>query len=168
MHTFQPYPFDVIELNPFTKFGEDWGALTSEYGGKINAMTISWGGVGELWGKHVATVYVRESRYTKELMDSGEYFSITFFEPHYKNWLKYLGAVSGRQEDKIAGARLTINRHKEVPFIDDGNFVIICKKLSCTQIGPDDILDPAILDAHYKDGDYHYMFVGEILELLAR
>lgn len=168
MHTFQPYPFDVIELNPFAKFGDDWGALTSEYGGKINAMTIAWGGVGELWGKHVATVYVRESRYTKELLDSGEYFSITFFEPHYKNWLKYLGAVSGRQEDKIAGARLTINRHKDVPFIDDGNFVIICKKLSCTLIGPDDILDSSILDAHYKDGDYHYMYVGEILELLAR
>ena len=157
MHTFQPYPFDVIELNPFQKFAEDWGALTTEAGDRINSMTISWGGVGELW-----------SRFTKEILDKGELFSITFFEPHYKNWLKYLGAVSGRQEDKIAGARLTINRHKGVPFIDDGNFVIVCKKLSCTPINKEDILDPAILEKFYADGDYHYMYVGEILELLAR
>lgn len=168
MHTFQPYPFDVIELNPFAKFGSDWGALTSEAQGKVNAMTISWGCVGELWNKHVATVFIRESRYTRELLDNGEYFSITFFEPHYKNWLKYLGAVSGKQEDKIAGARLTINRHKNVPFIDDGNFVIICKTLSKTLIGPDDIRDSAIMDASYREGDYHNMYVGEILELLAR
>ena len=168
MHTFQPYPFDVIELNPFEKFGKDWGALTSEANGRINSMTISWGGVGELWNKHVATVYVRKSRFTKELLDAGEHFSITFFEPHYKNWLKYLGAVSGRQEDKIAGARLTINRHKGVPFIDDGNFVIICKTLSCTLIEPNDILDESIKESFYPEGDYHYMYVGEILELLAR
>ena len=168
MHTFQPYPFDVIELNPFQKFGEDWGALTTEAGDRINSMTISWGGVGELWNKHVATVYVRGSRFTKEILDKGELFSITFFEPHYKNWLKYLGAVSGRQEDKIAGARLTINRHKDVPFIDDGNFVIVCRKLSCTPINKEDILDPKILDDFYASGDYHYMYVGEILELLAR
>ena len=168
MHTFQPYPFDVIEINPFEKFGTDWGALTTEAGGKVNTMTISWGGVGVLWGRNVATVYVRESRYSKELMDNGDYFSITFFEKHYKNSLRYLGAVSGRQEDKLAGARLTVNRHKSVPFIDEGNFVIVCRKLSATQIGPDDILDSEIVKDHYKDGDYHTMYVGEILELLAR
>ena len=168
MHTFQPYPFDVIEINPFKKFGEEWGALTSEAGERINSMTISWGGVGELWGKHVATVYVRKSRFTKELLDAGEYFSITFFEPHYKNWLKYLGAVSGRQENKIEGARLTINRHKGVPFIDDGNFVIICKKLACSLIEPDGFADPEIKEKFYPEADYHYMYIGEILELLAR
>lgn len=168
MHTFQPYPFDIIELNPFEKFGSDWGALTTEAGGKVNTMTISWGSVGVLWNKNVALVFVRESRYSKELIDNGEHFSITFFEKHYKNSLKYLGAVSGRQEDKIAGARLTINRHENIPFIDEGNFVICCRKLSSTVIGPDDILDADIVKNFYENGDYHTIYVGEIVGLLAR
>ena len=168
MHTFQPYPFDVIELNPFEKFGTEWAALVTEADGKINAMTVSWGGVGVLWGKNVATVYVRDSRYSKELIDAGEYFSLTFFEKHYKNTLKYLGAVSGRQEDKIKGVRLEVNRHKGVPFIDDGNFAMVCRKLSATKIDPDNIIDEKLREQFYKNGDPHTMYVGEILELLAR
>ena len=31
-----------------------------------NAMTASWGGVGELWGKYVSTIYIRPQRYTLE------------------------------------------------------------------------------------------------------
>jgi len=29
-------------------------------------MTISWGQMGELWGRRIITVYVRDSRYIKE------------------------------------------------------------------------------------------------------
>ena len=169
MHTFQPYPIDVIEFNPFVKFGQEWAALTTEDNdARLNTMTISWGGVGVLWGKNVATVYVRESRYSKELMDAGDYFSITFFEKHYHRSLQYLGAVSGRQEDKFKGAGLTVNRHMAVPFVDEGNFVIICRKLSATKIQMTDFIDPKIEPDYYGKGDPHTMYVGEIMELLAR
>ena len=77
-------------------------------------------------------------------------------------------SVSGRDEDKIKGARLTINRDLDVPFIDEGNMVLICKKLSATPILPEQIFDGAVKDGHYKNGDYHTMYVGEILDLLAR
>ena len=168
MHTFQPYPFDVIEINPFQKFGKDWGALTTEKDGKVNTMTIGWGGVGVLWGKNVCTVYVRESRFTRELMDEDDNFSVTFFEDKYRNSLRYLGAVSGRQEDKLASARLNVNYNHGVPFVDEGNFAIICKTLSSTLITPDDIRDESLRKQFYADGDYHIMYVGEIVELLAR
>lgn len=168
MHTFQPYPIDVIEFNPFVKFGQDWAALTTQAGDKYNTMTISWGGVGVLWGKNVATVYVRDSRYTKELMDAGEFFSITFFEKHYHRSLQYLGAVSGRQEDKFKGAGLTINKHLSIPFVDEGNFVILCRKLSATKLETDQFIDPKITPDYYPDGNLHTMYVGEIMELLAR
>ena len=168
MHVFQPYPFDVIELNPFEKFGTDWAVLTTEANDRTNAMTISWGGVGVLWNKNVATVYVRESRFSKELMDAGEYFSITFFEKQYRRILQYLGAASGRQEDKFKGSGLTVNRLKDVPFVDEGNFAILCKKLSGTVINAEDIFDEDLRKTHYPDGDLHTMYVGEIIELLAR
>ena len=168
MHTFQPYPIDVIEFNPFVKFGQEWAALTTQAGDKINTMTVSWGGVGVCWGKNVATVYVRQSRYSKELMDAGEFFSITFFEKHFHRSLQYLGAVSGRQEDKFKGAGLTVNRHLSIPFVDEGNFVILCRKLSATLIEPGDFTDPKIEPDYYGKGDMHTMYIGEIMELLAR
>ena len=75
MHTFQPYPMDILEFNPFKKIGSDWAVLTAKADDKVNAMTISWGGVGVLWGKNVVYVFVRDSRYTKEFLDGGDSFS---------------------------------------------------------------------------------------------
>ena len=29
MHTFQPYPIDLMEMNPFTKIGKEWMLITA-------------------------------------------------------------------------------------------------------------------------------------------
>ena len=34
-------------------------------------MTVSWGGLGVLWGKNVVNIFIRDSRYTKEFLDKG-------------------------------------------------------------------------------------------------
>ena len=47
---------------------------------KANTMTVSWGGVGVLWGKNVAFIFIRDSRYTKEIIDAQEFFSISFIK----------------------------------------------------------------------------------------
>lgn len=169
MHTFQPYPIDLLELNPFTRIGTDWAVLTAGNQEKVNAMTVSWGGLGVLWGKNVGFIFVRDSRYTKEFIDNGETFSLTFFPKDFrKTPLKYLGGVSGRNEDKIKAAHLGIAYANGVPYIDEGNFVITFRKLSATKLLPGDFIDPSIQDNFYKDEDYHTMYVGEILEILAR
>jgi len=168
MHTFQPYPVDAIEFDPFTKIGKEWAALTVTDGEKTNAMTISWGSVGVMWGKNVFCCFVRDSRFSKEIIDKSEVFSVTFFEEKYKGALKYLGAVSGRDEDKIANARFNINTNNAVPFIDEGNLVFTCRKLSATKINPDQFIDTGIDAQWYANGDYHTMYIGEILEILAR
>lgn len=168
MHTFQPYPIDLIEFDPFTKIGKDWMLITAKHGDSINAMTASWGGVGVLWGKNTAFIFVRDSRYTKELIDQSDYFSLTFFDDTHKSALKYFGMVSGRKEDKIKTAKMNVNYYEEVPFIDEGNFVICCRKMSATPILPEQFLDHEIEDKWYADKDLHTMYVGEILQILAR
>ena len=70
--------------------------------------------LGFLWGKNVAFIFIRKSRYTKEFIDNGETFSMTFFDKKYKNDLKYFGAVSGRQEDKFKTSGLNLNYHNDV------------------------------------------------------
>jgi len=166
MHQFQPYPPESFELNPFTKIGNEWMLITAGTKEKANTMTASWGGIGVLWGKNVATVYIRESRYTKEFIDQNDTFTLTFFDGH-KMDLKYLGAVSGRNEDKITNAKLHLNYAGDTPFIDEGNLVLVCKKLSATKITADQFIDPQIA-GFYKDGDYHTMYIGEITQILAR
>ena len=80
MHTFQPYPIDLLDINPFTKIGNEWALLTAGTKAKCNTMTVSWGGMGVIWNKNVVYVFVRDSRYTKEFMDNGEFFSLSFFD----------------------------------------------------------------------------------------
>ena len=167
MHTFQPYPIDLIEFDPFTKIGNDWMLITAKHDDKINAMTASWGGVGVLWGKNTTFIFV-DSRYTKELIDESDYFSLTFFDNSYKSAMKYFGMVSGRKEDKIKTANMNVNYYEEIPFIDEGNFVICCRKMSATPILPEQFLDHEIEEKWYADGDLHTMYVGEILQILAR
>ena len=42
--------------NPFKLIDKDWLLITAEKDGKVNTMTASWGGLGILWNKKVATV----------------------------------------------------------------------------------------------------------------
>lgn len=167
MHTFQPYPTDLLELNPFSKIGKEWMLVTAGTKEKANTMTASWGGLGVMWGKNVAYVFVRESRYTKEFIDANDTFSLTFLQGQQAA-LKYLGTVSGRDEDKIAGARMNVNYHDNTPFIDEGNLVLICRKLSSTVLSPDQFVDENISGSFYKDGDLHTMYIAEITQILAR
>lgn len=168
MHTFQPYPIDLLEMNPFTKFGKDWALVTAGSKTKCNPMTISWGGVGVLWGKNVVYVFIRDSRYTKEFMDAGDFFSLSFFEERYRPALNYCGAHTGRGEDKFEEAGITPAARHSIPYVDEANLVLLCKKMAAVPVTEDTFTDKAIAHEWYKDGDFHTMYVGEIIEAMAR
>lgn len=168
MHTFQPIPVNELEFNPFKSFGTDLALASAGSKQHANTMTIGWGGVGVLWGKNVAFLFVRDSRFTKGLIDMGEFFSISFMSGAYKDALNYCGSHSGRDGgDKAAAAGLTWNYVHGIPFIDESQLVLLCQKLSATRITDDSFLSPDIAK-WYTDGDMHTMYVGEIIELLVR
>ena len=52
--------------------------LTTAADGKQNTMTIGWGSLGFKWGQPTFTVMVRQSRYTKELIDANPEFTVSF------------------------------------------------------------------------------------------
>ena len=56
---------EELQKNPFQMIGKEWLLVTAEKEGKTNTMTASWGGVGIMWGKPVAYVFIRPQRYTK-------------------------------------------------------------------------------------------------------
>ena len=161
MHTFQPYPLELLEFNPFTLIGKNWAALSAGTGQKANVMTVSL--------IEVCYVFVRDSRYTKQFIDSCETFSLTFFPKEFsRSTLMYLGTVSGSREDKLKMAHIHFNYLDQTPFIDEGNLIFTCRKLSAAKLTPDSFLDPEIEPAHYKKGDFHTMYAGEIIQAYAR
>lgn len=168
MHTFQPYPIDMLEMNPFTKLAKEWGLVTVGDKTKQNTMTVAWGGVGVLWGKNVVYIFIRDSRYTKELLDQGDFFSLAFFDETYREALQYCGAHSGRDENKFEKAGLTPAYKHAIVYPDEANLVLLCMKLAAVRITEDTFIDQSILPKWYGDGDMHTMYVGEIVEALAR
>ena len=143
--------------------------VTAESGGKINTTAASYGGVGHLWGKRVIYVYLRSTRFTKNLIDASNEFSLSFLDnKEYRGAMKYLEMVSGKDEDKIKGARLNINYFDGVPYIDESSNVLVCKVLYKQEIDKDCFVDKSIADEYYKDGNYHIMYVGELVKVLVR
>ena len=41
--------------------------------------------------------------------------------------MKFLGSVSGRDEDKIKEAGVHVGYHNGVPYIDEGSMIMICR-----------------------------------------
>jgi len=169
MHTFQPYPIDLVEMNPFTKIGKEWALVSAGDKLKANTMTVSWGGLGVLWGKNVSFIFIRDSRYTKEFIDNGDFFTISFLNEDYRESLNFCGSKTGRDtEDKFEAAGLTKAFRHGIPYPDEANFVILCKKMAAVPITEDTFLDDSINTKWYADKDMHTMYVGEIIEVMAR
>ena len=76
---FKKVDVKTLDMKPFEKIGSEWMLISAAKDGKANTMTASWGGIGVLWGKNVATVYIRPQRHTKEFVDAGDTFTISFF-----------------------------------------------------------------------------------------
>lgn len=155
-----------LSINPFTMISNEWALVSAGNETKANTMTVSWGGVGHIWGKNVVTVYIRQSRYTKEFVDANDTFTLTFFDESYKKTLAYLGTASGRDEDKIAKAGLTPVYDQGTVYFEEAKLVFVCRKLSETFLGPDTFIDPAIDAKIYGDKDYHTMYIAEIIDVL--
>ncbi len=156
-----------LRENVFNQIGRDWMLVTAGHIGNFNTMTASWGGMGVLWNANVCYAFVRPSRYTYEFMERENYFSLSFFDPGYRRSLQFCGAHSGRDTDKMAGAGLTPVFDAQAPYFDQCSLSFICRKMYYQDIDPANFLDPTIKN-HYNQGDYHRMYVGEIVKVLKR
>ena len=169
MHTFQPFSINEIDdLNPFNKIGKEWALVTAGSKHEANCMTVSWGGLGVMWGKNAAFIFIRDSRYTKKFIDNGDVFSIAFFDESYRDALNYCGSHSGRDVNKFDEANLTLSSKHGIPFPDEANLVLICKKMAAVPITEEQLCAKGLKTKFYFDNDMHTTYIGEILETMAR
>ena len=159
---------DHFNENSFNMIGKDWLLITAEKDGRVNTMTASWGGLGIMWNKKVAYIFIRPQRYTKEFVDSADRLSISVLPNSYRRELGYLGRVSGRDEDKISNANLTVKKYEDVPYFDEARLTLICKKLYAQALKEECFIDKGIIDQWYPERDYHIMYVVEIEKILEK
>jgi flavin reductase (DIM6/NTAB) family NADH-FMN oxidoreductase RutF len=160
-----------LSINPMTMFAQQWMLLTAGTADSgYNTMTCSWGHLGSIWGHGggipTAAVYVRPQRYTKEFVDREEYYTISFF-PGYKKELAYLGTHSGRDGDKVAEAGLTPVFADGYTYFAEASLVFVCRKLYRAPLKEEYFLDKAVMEEHYPSRDFHDLYIGEIVRVLA-
>lgn len=168
--------FEELKLNPMTLIGREWMLVTAgnqERG--YNTMTAAWGHMGAIWemsGRKsplpTALCFVRPQRYTKEFMDREETYTLTFFDESRRKQLGYLGTVSGRDENKIEKAGLTPVFSDGTTWFAEAKLVLVCRKLYQQELREDCFVDQAVMDRNYPKRDFHTMYIGEIIKVLAR
>lgn len=146
-------------------FDKKWALLTAGDSDKFNTMTISWGGLGTIWGKPVATVYVRTSRYTHDFMDANDFFTVSFYPEEFKQILGVLGSKSGRDMDKMKESGLTPVQTGESMSFKEAEITLICRKLFRQQLDVASIPED-VAKAMYEGQAPHDMYIGEIVEII--
>lgn len=144
--------------------------LTTKAGGQVNTMTIGWGTLGIEWGKPIFTVFVRESRHTKKLLDENGEFTINVpLDGACKEILGICGTKSGRDMDKIKelGLELEESVSISVPGIRQLPLTLECKVIYRQEQDPKTITGEN--DARYygkgtaNEGDYHTAYYGQVM-----
>lgn len=159
---------EELHGDPFTMIGKEWMLVSAEKDGKVNTMTASWGGLGILWNKHVAFVFLRPQRYTKEFVDANDHLSLSFYDETYRKQLSYLGTISGRDEDKISKADLHVAHVEDVPYFEEANTVLVCRKLYAQNLEENCFIDADLVAKNYVAKDFHMMYVVEIEKVLVK
>ena len=146
--------------------------LTAADGEKVNPMTIGWGTLGIEWGRPIFTAFVRESRYTRELLDKTGEFTVSIpLEGCDPRILTFCGRNSGRDVDKVKTLGLTLEEPLAVsaPGIRQLPLTVECKVLYRQMQDlrglPQDLLTryyPAVTAEGTPDR--HIAYYGEILK----
>lgn len=139
--------------------------LTTKAEGQVNTMTIGWGTMGIEWGRPMFVAYVRDSRYTHEMLErSGEFTVNIPVGAVDSKILGVCGTKSGRDMDKIRELNLTLEdpMNISVPGIKELPLTLECKILYRMEQTLDTIPQD-IIEKYYPNGDFHYAYYGQIV-----
>ncbi len=158
-----------FNLNVFQAFKQDWFLLAAGVmpPGRFNVMTIAWGSLGVMWDKPFVQVVVRPSRYTFELLEKQDTFTVSAFGPKYHDALLLCGTTTGRDSDKAKAAGLTPVPSTQVaaPGFQQADLILECRKIYADRFNPAKFLVPEI-EPNYGGSDYHAIYYGQILAIL--
>lgn len=156
------------ELENVTRlFSKDWALIAAGDTRSANVMVGGWGGAGYLWKKPVISCVIRPQRYTFELVEKHERFSLCFLPEKYRAAMQLCGTQSGRDTDKFAATGLTPAFFEGVPFVAESRLVIIARKMYADDLKKERFIDKEPL-RFYEAGDFHRVYICEAERILLR
>lgn len=149
--------------------------LTAGGGGRANPMTIGWGTLGIEWGTPIFIAFVRQNRFTRQLLDQNPEFTVSApYGQSAKEILALCGTKSGRDTDKVAEAGLTVEPPEviTVPGFRELPLTLECRVIYRQPQDPGAI-EPGRLRRYYPqevessfhgaNRDFHIAYYGEIV-----
>ena len=130
----------------------------------FNAMTVSWGFAGVIWGEPCVQVLVRPNRHTYKFIEETKHFTVNAFAPDIKETLAVFGSKSGRDIDKINYPTLTAIPSSKVssPSYEQAELSIECEVISSFDIKPGNFETDEI-NKWYENDPYHRAYIAKIV-----
>lgn len=161
--------------NAFELIGKEWMLVAAGTPEHFNMMTASWGGIGWLWNKPVAFVFVRPERYTYQFTEREDRMTLSFLgtdNEDMRRVMNFCGTASGRDHDKQAETGLTpvATEGGSVAFAE-ARLTVEGRKLFRSEMQAAHFLDKAVLERWYHDGpggSLHTVYVIEIENVYTR
>lgn len=156
---------DRIPGNIIKMLNNDWMLITAGNNEKFNMMTASWGGLGVLYNKPIAICFINPTRYTYQLMEKNDTYTLTFYTETYRDALQYCGSNSGRNTDKVKGSGLTpITTPAGSKAFSEAWLIIECRKLVSQSLSHEALSDEKLKE-EWLGKQLHKMFIGEIINV---
>lgn len=165
---FKEINFCDVKENVVDLLKNQWGLVTAGTEQELGTMTVSWGAIGELWAKDMATIYIRPQRNTVKFLEAEDCFTLSFYPEECHSVLAFCGSKSGRDVDKVKETGLTPVFDEAAPYFEEAKLVLVCRKMAKGEFKPEQMIDESINDSQYPANDYHYIYYGAIEKVLVK
>ena len=148
-----------IREDVFTLTGKIFPVVTAGKADHYNSMTASGGGMGLHFRKPVTWCLFASNRYTLELIQKEQTYTLSYFPEECKKQVLFLGSKSGRDSDKMKEVELTGVQTPDgnMTFME-ARLIIECRLTQITTPSVEDFYAQETKDYLYKA----YTDAGEI------
>lgn len=162
----------VGKENVFDLIGKEWMLVTAGNEKSFNTMTASWGGMGWLWNKPVAFIFIRPERYTHDFIEENDRLTLSFFPEECRKALQVCGSKSGRDTDKVKEAGLEpVALESGSMTFSQARMTLDCRKLFKADMTEANFIDKEVLKRWYNEkpgGGLHTVYVVEIESVMEK
>ena len=153
--------------NVFKLVGKDFSVITAGKEDHRNSMVSSGGGLGMLMKKPTTWSILRADRYTLEIIQKEQTYTLSYFPDEYKEQMLFLGSKSGRDSGKMKEVKLTsVQTPSGDMSFKEARLIFECKLTELTTPNPNDFYSQEAKDyinEAYKDpNEYRKYVFGEI------
>ncbi|MDR1090555.1 MAG: hypothetical protein LBL79_05715 [Prevotella sp.] len=161
---------EEIHDNVFTLVGKDFFAITAGKKDHYNSMIGSGGGFGMLFKKPTTWCLLRADRYTLEMIEKEQTYTLSYFPNEYKEQMLFLGSKSGRDNKKMKEVELTdIQTPCGNISFEEARLIFECRLTQLTTPNLDDFYTQEAKDylneAYKEASDYRKYLFGEITHI---